>query len=352
VKVVIDTLGSPSSSGGMRAVASLIVSVWAEDHPEDQLVVLGNPWVVQEFAQHRQVTTRVWAEGGWRRVIGQWVVAALVLRREHATGLISLSPVVSPLAPGSRRVCVAHDWRHLDRPEEFGRFQRLYRRSWRYSAQHAGAVVAISTKTQAETLAIAPRANVVLIEHGRDQVTRWPTGAPTRADRPILTFGHHTNKRPDLVLQAVATLPPDDRPPLIVLGASGSLAASLRDLSSQLHVDIELPGFVDDSTYRGLVRSAGVVVLASSDEGFGLPVTEAEQLGIPVVTTDDNGLAELHGPTLIACRPEPQALADGLQVALSRGKSAGTVPVGRTWSDAVADYRRVVHDLTDERQAR
>lgn len=351
MKIVIDTLGCPATSGGMRAVASLVLSLWAEEHPQDDLVVLGNPWVQEEFGAHPRIAVHVRPEGGLPRVWGQWVGAGVLARRERATALLSLSPVVSPLFSSSHRFCVAHDWRHLHRPEEFSAGQRLYRRTWRYSAQNAGAVIAISAKSAAETHVFAPRAEVVLIEHGRDQVLRWPAGGPIRDDRPVLTFGHHTNKRPDLVVRAVVALAQETRPPLVVLGAAGSLAAALRDLATDLGVEVELPGFVDEPTYRGLVRSAGVVVLASSDEGFGLPVTEAEQVGIPVVTTDDNGLADLH-PDLIVRSADPSALADGLHEAMERRPGGIPVEPVRTWSEAVADYRRTVAGLSEGRHDR
>ena len=55
------------------------------------------------------------------------------------------------------------------------------------------------------------------------------------------------------------------------------------------------PGFVPDDTLPLLVGSALGFVLPSYLEGFGLPILEAQEAGVPVITTDVSALPEVAG---------------------------------------------------------
>ncbi len=80
---------------------------------------------------------------------------------------------------------------------------------------------------------------------------------------------------------------------------------------------VHLPGYVSREEARALLRSAEVVVLASEEEGFGLPLAEALCCGAACVTTDEEALVEVAaGAALHVPRRHPQALAEALAAAL------------------------------------
>jgi len=54
-------------------------------------------------------------------------------------------------------------------------------------------------------------------------------------------------------------------------------------------------GFVSDATLAALYRAATCVVLASVEEGFGLPAVEAMASGTPLVAANTPALRELCG---------------------------------------------------------
>lgn len=332
MRIAIDTLGAPASSGGMRSYADELVAAWHETFPDDELLVIGYDFVRAHAGPHVEV--QVHPEGALPRIWGQWVGSGRAARRWGADVLLSVSSVVSPLFPRERRVAIVHDWRHRVSPEQFGRGQRLYRRTWQWSLEHAGATVVISGKTRRETATFAPRARTTLVENGRDHARRWP--APGPLDEPgdarplVLTFGHFPNKRPELVVDAAARLARDGHDlRLVVLGARDDYAAELaRRVAGHGLEGVELPGFVADDDYRTLLRSSDVVVLASSDEGFGLPVAEADHFGIPCVVTDDGGLPEIHGDRVLVAAPDADALADRIADALAAGRRTPVGPVG------------------------
>jgi glycosyltransferase involved in cell wall biosynthesis len=93
-----------------------------------------------------------------------------------------------------------------------------------------------------------------------------------------------------------------------------------------------------------LIRSAAVVVVPSTYEGYGLPVLEAMASGVPVVASAAGSLPEIAGPGAILVEPTADGLAEGLCGAL-RGVDAHTLARARelahsrTWDLAAASYK-------------
>jgi glycosyltransferase involved in cell wall biosynthesis len=91
------------------------------------------------------------------------------------------------------------------------------------------------------------------------------------------------------------------------------------------------------------MQSTDLVVLASSDEGFGLPVAEAQYLGIPSVVMQDSGLAPIH-PFAIVAQPDELALAEAMTTALANGPSE-PVAVRPTWAETAGQLRAIIAGL-------
>lgn len=341
MRILIDALGAPPSSGGMRMYTDELLRAWIETYPDDELHVVGYDYLAP-LADRATVHLR--PEGTRSRILGQWWDAGRLARRHRVDALISLSSVVSPLMPRGRRVCTVHDWRHRRRPEEYSRAVLAYRRSWEWSVAHSGAVAVISEKTDAETRRFVPGARTALVPNGRDAARHWGTPAPAEIARPyVLTFGHFVNKRPGLVIDALAGAEDLAGHDLVVLGARGEVADGLREspggraLGERLH----LPGFVEDDRYRSLVAHAACVVMASTDEGFGLPVAEANFFGIPCVVTDDGGLVEIHGDRVIGVEPTATGLAAGIGRALAADLARLTPGPDETWAATARRMREL-----------
>jgi D-inositol-3-phosphate glycosyltransferase len=198
-----------------------------------------------------------------------------------------------------------------------------------YVAQHSDAVVAISA-AEAHTVIERCGANpdiVHIVSPGVDQELfrplqpgegnthpEWPNGYILFAARlqPL--------KGPDLAIAALAELPVEIRPHLVVAGDTSAdfadYAAKLTDLTGQL-------GVADDVTFLGpqtrhelakLMREAEVVLVPSHSETFGLVALEAAASGVPVIAAAAGGLREAvaHGETgqlMDSRRPEDWGLA-------------------------------------------
>lgn len=344
--LVVDALNAPAESGGMRTYAESLVGAWhsAPGASRDRLIVHGPPWISEAFAGLPGVECRIAPATRAGRLTAQWFRTAAIFHSEGADAVLSLSPVVTGLVPREVRACVVHDWRHLRRPEEFSRAATLYRKLWLPSIRSAGAVFAISEKTARETVEQAPGARVHVVRNGTDHLqANHDTVTPLETEgRPlVVTFGHRRHKRPELVIDAVAQIIADTPCELVVLGADEDYAGELMTRGHNLGLSgsLRVPGFVSDEEYRAFMRSAHVVVIASTDEGFGLPVVEAAGAGAHVVVTTDSGLGEIHEELVLVAEPSTRALALAIARCVGQPRRARLTQTW-AWRDAVSEMRR------------
>lgn len=97
-----------------------------------------------------------------------------------------------------------------------------------------------------------------------------------------------TNKRPGLLVEALAQAPVDVR---AVIAGRGSLEGALRDRARALGVQdrLELAGFVSDERLVELFAGALAVCYAPQDEDYGYVTLQAFLAGKPVITAADSG---------------------------------------------------------------
>ncbi|GAA2097016.1 MULTISPECIES: glycosyltransferase [Brevibacterium] len=341
MKVLVDALAATKFSGGMRLHAAELIRAWSEAFPEDELVVAGGSSLHEAVADCSGVSGLRWPnERILTRAPGQVLATPVMRAITRADCCVSLSPIVSPLFRRTPAFCFQHDWRHLRRPAEFGAVQKAYRRLWEVSARHADLNICISAKTEAETREVVPGARTLVVENGRDHARRWRITPAQPSPSTVVTFGHHNNKRPELVIDALARLGPEgESVTATVLGARGSYGEELRARAVALGLGdrVRLPGFVTDDEYQQLIATASCIVLASSDEGFGLPLAEAQYFGIPGVTASDSGIEAIFEDAIVAA-PEAAAMAAAITEALARPR--GSVGEGLwRWADAAAAVR-------------
>jgi glycosyltransferase involved in cell wall biosynthesis len=173
------------------------------------------------------------------------------------------------------------------------------------------------------------RAHQTVLPHG----VRVPDTLPSRitgdarralglpADRPIvLAVGMLDTqiKRTDVLIRAIADLP-SPRPFLVLLGADGPDAPSIRTLAHDLLGD---DGFVARTVPHDAIgdfyRAADVFALASLREGFGLAYVEALAHGLPIVAHDTPVTRHLLGNfATLSDITQPNALTDAIRTALA-----------------------------------
>lgn len=92
---------------------------------------------------------------------------------------------------------------------------------------------------------------------------------------------------------------------------------------------------VDDAALAALYHDAQALIYLSRDEGFGLPVLEARQLGCPVIASDRPALREAGGDWP---RYLPAADAGALRAALEQPPPRRrALPAARDWADVARE---------------
>jgi glycosyltransferase involved in cell wall biosynthesis len=252
---------------------------------------------------------------------------------------------VGPVFPGRASVVTVHDLLH----RRTGRTRyRVLGRLLELSMQHAGQVVAVSANTRDEVVTAFPglKGRVQLIPHG---MRRLPVPAQPREH--ILSFGGAADprKRIDLMVDIYGeyrTGTPDPLP-LVVLARAGLTRAQRDNLERQgAHIlDNASAAEVDD-----LMGRAAALLYTSIEEGFGLPILEAAELGTPVVMDARATVAtEVVGAH---CVMVEDGTVSCWGEALRRATSMGVVPAALDlpgWPLVAAEYRSVYRKALGDR---
>lgn len=101
----------------------------------------------------------------------------------------------------------------------------------------------------------------------------------------------------------------EELPRLIVVGQRGweaEDAIALLDQAKNIHGGVQELGKCSDATLAELTRHTRALLMPSYAEGFGLPVLEALQLGVPVIASDLAVFRELAGSIPLYLDPEAE----------------------------------------------
>jgi glycosyltransferase involved in cell wall biosynthesis len=242
-----------------------------------------------------------WSQIGYRRWAIQDVVDLFWSPRHH---LPLRLPETLP------RVVTIHDlvWRQF--PETMPR-----RRLWLErvlmgpSVQKADRVICVSRFTASEISRFYPAAmgKCEVIHCGVEEAAE--TSAP-RVPLPgeFLLFVGTLEPRKNLprLLRAFARLRDDPTvPPLLIVGAQGWGHEDLARMiaAEGLEGRVLLMGFLEEAELQWVYSRAKCLLMPSLYEGFGLPVLEAMQHGIPVIVSSTSSLPEVAGDAGLLVNP-------------------------------------------------
>jgi glycosyltransferase involved in cell wall biosynthesis len=105
------------------------------------------------------------------------------------------------------------------------------------------------------------------------------------------------------LLHAIAGIPAERRPALVIPGYRTPHEEELRALAAELGLDVVFPHWITPAELEGLYSLATCVVFPSLYEGFGLPVLEAMARGVPVACSSRSSLPEVAGDAALLFDP-------------------------------------------------
>jgi glycosyltransferase involved in cell wall biosynthesis len=276
----------------------------------------------------REVTLPLDSRRRWQWALGEQVLLRRAAAAERCDVIHGLAGTV-PLTGHFKRVASIHDAIFATYPEAHGRaralgFGALVRQSWKRSDAVLVDTPGAVTRLEAE---LGPRGPVTVVRLGPG-VT--PEAAEPAArmrdalglgDRQVIlsTAGTLAHKNVDRLLRAVALLTAP-RPVTVFTGRASGNAPRLRDLAAELGIedDVRFCGWVARERLEALYAAARLSVVASLDEGFGLPVLEAMARGCPVAHSGRGALTEVAGGAGATFDPEdPRSIAAVVALVLS-----------------------------------
>jgi glycosyltransferase involved in cell wall biosynthesis len=284
------------------------------------------------------------------------------LARSRGWDLVHSLASVAPVLPGTRSVVTVHDvsffhWHTFPLATTLA-MRLLVRRAVR----RADALLTVSAAARddiARTLGLSPE-RIAVVPNGAGRLPavapvaeadvrrrhRIPEGA--RVVLCVAAMRPHKNQ--ELLVRALPSLPEDVV--LVLCGHRESYADDLVVLAQELELDdrVRIAGYVADDELEGLWRLASCAAFSTRGEGFGLPVVEALQRGVPVACSDIAVLREVGGDLVHVFDPDdPVGAARAISVAMDDRVTAerGPAHAGRfSWTETArgtfAAYERAM----------
>lgn len=232
----------------------------------------------------------------------------------HRIQLLHSLGYLSPFITSCPQITTIHDLNWHYHPEDFGKIEKL---AWewlvRLSAKSATHIITdshASRKSLIEVLQV-PAKKVSTIHCGVPELVKPASKTLQRhaIHQPyILTVTSMVeHKNVPFLLQVFATVAKKHRQlQLVIVGLGGKSAPQVASLCRELGIEsrVVMPGWVSEGDLSALYHQAEVFVFTSLYEGFGLPILEAFQAGVPVVSSPAFSLREVIGEGGLLADPQ------------------------------------------------
>lgn len=220
--------------------------------------------------------------------------------------------------------CHHGPWRTAGRPRSHGGLYDELRRIWHlpYSRQHERNLVqadAVHTTSARRVITNSEYSRSRIAEvYGIDAVVcppgvDIPSGRRHKHGDHVITIGAlESHKGHDLLIRALATIPPSHRPELRLVANDGNptVRKDLKSLAARLSVRLNILWRISDAELDSHLWSAQVFVYGAHAEPLGLGPLEAMAHRLPVVSTREAGPLETvdDGVTGFLCRRDPAVI--------------------------------------------
>ena len=157
--------------------------------------------------------------------------------------------------------------------------------------KHASIVTVLSTHLAQWARRMGYRGEIEIVPNGAD-VQKFAGNKITHEGAVLITSSRLVHKNAvDVILRALALLPRDVR---LVIAGTGPKESALKSLARSLGVEerIEWRGHVGHAQLAALLHAADIFVRPSRSEGFGVSFVEAMAAELPVIATQEGGIAD------------------------------------------------------------
>lgn len=324
MRIAIDALGVvPNVSGGGETYVKGIVRGLAESGPEHRFLVFVTPGNRHLFAglpanvelREARINNRI---RPWRVLYEQLVLPARIRAWGADASFFPLNMMPLRMSRNERTVLCIHDASPLLYLDQFGGWWSRMRMRvvlWleRRSAQRASRVLTVSYFSAREVALLSglPEHEILVVSPGITSLSDEVEGAadlrPKGRPYVLLVGRVNQHKRFDYFVRAFARAREHYglKHAVVVVGAPGSGQAALADAVAEcgLGDDVLMLGPVGAPELALLYSGADVFVLPSMYEGFGFPLLEALEFGVPSIASSGTSLPEVGSDAAIYVPP-------------------------------------------------
>jgi glycosyltransferase involved in cell wall biosynthesis len=229
---------------------------------------------------------------------------------------------------GLPSVVTVHDCSFVTRPELVGAAVRRFEPVLRRAVGRGAWIHAPSAYVGAQAGALLGTDRIRVVPHGPPPPVAVPSDLPPLAGldgRPyLLAIGTREPRKnlPRLVEAFGLIHAAHPELALVLAGADGpdraNIDAAVDRLAPTAVGRVLVTDWVSEARRADLVRGATVLAYPSLDEGFGFPLLEAMQLGVPVVAADAGAIPEVAAGAAVLVPPkDTAALAEALERAVT-----------------------------------
>ena len=326
MNIAFDAKRITNNATGLGNYSRFVLEALTEYRPENRYLLyspsIGRPELYQELLEHRSVQLHTPHRalaflGGslWRNYSIPRLVREAKVDLFH--GLSNELPLGLYRAQRVGTVVTIHDLAFIRYPQYYKPIDRLlYRRKYGASARAADHVITVSEQTRRDVIDIfgVEEERVTTVYQGCSerfaQIQPEEVAAARQALRlpqRYMLFVGSIEERKNLLLavEALAQLQ-DKELHLVAVGRRTPYVQQVLDRARRLGVmsRLHLLHQVGATYLPGIYGGAEVFVYPSRFEGFGIPIIEALNAGIPVIGATGSCLEEAGGPTSLYTDPD------------------------------------------------
>ena len=369
MNIAFDAKRITHNATGLGNYSRFVLDTLTEFRPENRYLLFspstGNPTLYKRLLTHRSVRLitphRALAFAGgniWRNFSVPSRCRDEQVDLFH--GLTNELPIGLYRAQRIGTVVTIHDLAFIRYPQFYKPIDRmLYRKKYGASARHADHVITVSEQTRRDVIDIfgIEEERVTTVYQGCSEAfasvtpeevvtARQTLGLP---DRYILFVGSiEERKNLALIVEALSQLQDKDVH-LVAVGRKTPYVNTVVDRARRLGVlsRLHLLHGVGSLLLPGIYAGAKVFVYPSRFEGFGIPIIEALNAGVPVIGATGSCLEDAGGPSSLNTDPNDATMLAAMidRVLIDISLRQKMIDDGRSYVERFAP-KRLARDLS------